>query len=124
MASLKTSRIVDNLAGASRGAVEVTATMDDGASRWCFFMTPPALAVAGGLGSRHPGEGPLRSPGGHLIVVSELNADTVARIGTPERRVDFVHSRNGRNRITWCCSGRSSFLASLGRMLAAERQYR
>jgi hypothetical protein len=28
----------------------------------------------------------------------------------------------GRSRLTWCCSGRSSFLASLGRMLAAEHQ--
>ena len=26
------------------------------------------------------------------------------------------------DRLTWCCSGRSSFLASLGRMLAAEHQ--
>jgi hypothetical protein len=25
-------------------------------------------------------------------------------------------------RLTWCCSGRASFLASLGRMLAAERE--
>ncbi len=47
MASLKTFRIDDDLAAASRGAVEVTVTMDDGASRWCFFMTPPALAAAG-----------------------------------------------------------------------------
>src|SRR5206468_2547804 len=27
-----------------------------------------------------------------------------------------------RDRLTWCCSGRSSFLALLGRMLAAEHQ--
>ncbi len=47
MASLKTFRIDDDLAGASAGAIEVTVTMEDGASRWCYFMTPSALAAAG-----------------------------------------------------------------------------
>jgi hypothetical protein len=78
MASLKTFRIDDDLASASRGAVEVTVTMDDGASRWCFFMTPPALAAAGDW---VPGTQVRFHYGArHMIVVSELNADIVARV--------------------------------------------
>ena len=37
----------------------------------------------------------------------------------------FVERPNGLprgSRLTWCCSGRSSYLASLGRPLAAEHQ--
>src|SRR5687767_1993165 len=78
MASLKTFRIDDDLAGASRGAIEVTVTMDDGASRWCYFMTPPALAAAG---DRVPGTQVRFHYGApHMIVVSELDADIVARV--------------------------------------------
>jgi hypothetical protein len=78
MASLKDFRIDGDLAGAQQRAVEVVVTMDDGALRWCYFMTPAALASAGDWvpGTRvrfHYG-----TP--HMIVVSELSADIIARV--------------------------------------------
>jgi len=78
MPTLKSFEIEDELAQAHLGAIEVTVRMDDGSSRWCYFMTPAALASAGdwvpGTQVRfHHG-----SP--HMIVVSEITADIIARI--------------------------------------------
>jgi hypothetical protein len=48
MASLKQFKIEDDVAHAVRGAIEVIVTMDDGTSRWCYFMTPTAPARSAG----------------------------------------------------------------------------
>ena len=78
MASLREFRIVDDLSTADRGAIEVTLTLDDGTSRWCFFMTPAAFVSAGdwvpGTHVRFHCGAP------HMIVVTEISADIVGRV--------------------------------------------
>jgi hypothetical protein len=78
MASLLDFRIEDDLAKADRGAIEVALTMGDGSSRWCYFMTPTALASAGdwvpGTRVRFHCAAP------HMIVVSEVSADVIGRV--------------------------------------------
>ena len=78
MASLRQFTIDDALADAGRGAVEVTVTMDDGTSRWCYFMTPTALSEAGDWVPGTQVRFHYGAP--HMIVVSELNADIVDRV--------------------------------------------
>jgi hypothetical protein len=78
MASLKQFKIDDDLAHAARGAIEVTVTMDDGTSRWCYFMTPTALAAAGDWVPGTQVRFHYGTP--HMIVVSELNAEIVDRV--------------------------------------------
>ena len=77
MASLKQFRIDDDLAHA-RGAIEVTVTMDDGTSRWCYFMTPTALAATGDWVPGTQVRFHYGAP--HMIVVSELDAKIVDRV--------------------------------------------
>ena len=77
-AVLRSYRIDDAIADADQGAVEVTVTHADEQRRWCFFVTPAALAVVGdfvdGTETRlHLGEL-------HMIVVSELSQDVVDRV--------------------------------------------
>jgi hypothetical protein len=72
------SYAIDDLAGADEGAVEVHVTLADERRRWCFFITPTALAVCGDWveGTRvrvHLGEL-------HMIVVSELTTEIIERV--------------------------------------------
>ena len=78
MASLKHFRIDDDLADAARGAIEVIVTMDDGTSRWCYFMTPTALAAAGDWVPGTQVRFHYGAP--HMIVVSEINVEIVDRV--------------------------------------------
>ena len=41
--------IDDNLATQEAAAIEVTLTFENGERRWCYFMTPTALAACGDL---------------------------------------------------------------------------
>jgi hypothetical protein len=75
---LRSYTIEDDLARAHEAAVEVTVTLADERRRWCFFMTPAALAACGDVveGTRvrlHLGEP-------HMIVVSELTPDVIERV--------------------------------------------
>jgi hypothetical protein len=78
MASLKDFRIDDDLAGAQQRAIEVVVTMNDGALRWCYFMTPAALASAGDWVPGTQVRFHYGAP--HMIVVSELSADIISRV--------------------------------------------
>jgi hypothetical protein len=44
---LKSFEIQGDLALQDSAAVEVVLRLDDGRSRWCYFMTPPALRNCG-----------------------------------------------------------------------------
>lgn len=44
---LKSFKIIDDLAIAATGAVEVMIELQNGQRRWCFFMTPEALSQCG-----------------------------------------------------------------------------
>jgi hypothetical protein len=70
--------IEDDLARASSGGIEVRVMLAGGEERWCFFMTPPALAACGDLLPRSG----LRIHLGvkHMIVVSEIDAEVVAEV--------------------------------------------
>jgi hypothetical protein len=75
---LRSYRIDDDLAAAGTGAIEVTLTLADEQRRWCFFITPAALATVGdfieGTAVRfHLGEL-------HMIVVSEVTQDVIERV--------------------------------------------
>ena len=75
---LRSYSIDDDLAEADRGAIEVTVTLADERRRWCFFMTPAALAACGDwvAGTRvrlHLGEP-------HMIVVTEITPDVIERV--------------------------------------------
>jgi hypothetical protein len=77
-AVLRSYTIDGDLASADQGAVEVTVTFTDERRRWCFFITPAALASVGdwveGTQVRlHLGEV-------HMIVVTELSRDVVERV--------------------------------------------
>jgi hypothetical protein len=87
--------LYDDIADAARGAIKVTVTLSDGRRRWCFFVTPAALASRGDWvrGTRvrmHLGER-------HIIVVSEVTHDGVEcvlreldagrRVGAPHAAV-------------------------------------
>ena len=75
---LESFKIDDDIACANSGAIEVTVNLVDGRRRWCYFMTPAALAAAGDWipGTRvrlHYG-----SP--HMIVVSELDTSIIEKV--------------------------------------------
>ena len=77
-AVLRSYTIDDDLAHASHGVVEVTVTLTDERRRWCYFMTPAALAACGNWveGTRvrlHLGEL-------HRVTVSELSCDVIERV--------------------------------------------
>jgi hypothetical protein len=46
---LKSFTIDDDLAGQDAGAIEVTLHLQNADRRWCYFMTPTALASCGDL---------------------------------------------------------------------------
>jgi hypothetical protein len=65
---LRSFEIQDDLAMQDRGAVEVVLHLDDGRSRWCYFMTPQALTNCGHWidGTRTP----IHYKAPYMIVVS------------------------------------------------------
>lgn len=69
--------IEDDGAQGVLGAVEVRVKMVTGADRWCFFMTPEALAACGDLLP----DSSVRFHLGvaHMIVVSEIDEDIIRR---------------------------------------------
>jgi hypothetical protein len=79
MPKLTSHRITDDMRLRNEIAIEVEVTFDTGETRWCYFMTPQALATCGDLleGSRdvrlHPGVP-------HMIIASTLDAEIVRRI--------------------------------------------
>lgn len=78
MAELKEFQIVDDLQESERIGIEVELTLASGEKRWCYFMTPSALASCGDWipGTRirfHYG-----AP--HMIVVSEMNPEVIRRV--------------------------------------------
>jgi hypothetical protein len=75
---LRSYTIDGDLARAEQAAVEVTVTLTDELRRWCFFMTPAALAACGDWVDEmhvrlHLGEL-------HMIVVSELSREIIERV--------------------------------------------
>jgi hypothetical protein len=75
---IRSYTIDDDLAGADHGAIEVTVTLTDERRRWCFFMTPQALAACGDWvsGTRvrvHVGEP-------HMIVVGEISREIIETV--------------------------------------------
>ncbi len=44
---LKSFAIEDDLEAQNSGAIEVTLHLENGSSRWCFFITPAALEACG-----------------------------------------------------------------------------
>ena len=75
---LQSYTIDDDLADADHGAIEVSLTLVDGRRRWCFFMTPSALAVCGDWVRGTQVRVHLGEP--HMIVVSEISAHIVDRV--------------------------------------------
>jgi len=75
---LKSFTIDDDLSIASRGAIEVTVSMENGERRWCFFFTPEGLSRCGDMvdGSAvrvHPGVA-------HMIVVSRIDEGIIEKV--------------------------------------------
>jgi hypothetical protein len=77
-AVLRSYRIDDDIRTAGQAAVEVTVTLADEQRRWCFFITPAALATAGDFVEGTEVRIHLGEP--HMIVVSELSRDVVERV--------------------------------------------
>lgn len=70
--------LCDDLKTQDTGAIEVVLHMRDGTRRWCFFMTPSALAACGDRIADTPIRIHFGSP--HMIVVAErLTEDTIER---------------------------------------------
>jgi len=102
-AVLRSYTLDGDLALANDAAVEVTVTLADERRRWCFFITPAALAACGDWvdGTRvrlHLGEQ-------HMIVVSELTQDVIERVlrelevsGDLERRTLPLDARRSGHR--------------------------
>jgi hypothetical protein len=86
-------RITDDLRLRNEIAIEVDVLFDSGERRWCYFMTPQALATCGDLlkGSRdvrvHPGVQ-------HMIVCSRLDEEIVENTLQQLDREDelYVHT--------------------------------
>ena len=78
MRELKEFHIADDLQESERIGIEVELTFESGEKRWCYFITPSALASCGDWipGTRirfHYG-----AP--HMIVVSELNQEVIRKV--------------------------------------------
>lgn len=76
---LKSFTIEDDLATQDTGAVEVALELTSGERRWCFFMTPAALAACGdyisGTSIRYHYGAP------HMIVVAgRLDGQLIERV--------------------------------------------
>ena len=69
--------IEDDLATADSGAIEVVFQFG-GERRWCFFMTPSALAASGDWVPGTQVRFHFDSP--HMIVVGEVTEDLVGRV--------------------------------------------
>lgn len=65
---LRSFEIEDDLTMQDRGAIEVVLRLDDGSTRWCYFMTPQALINCGDWidGTRTP----IHYNAPYMIVVS------------------------------------------------------
>ncbi len=74
--SIASFRIDDDPARAGNGSIEVGVVLSDGTTRWCFFITPEALAAAGGW---LPGRTDVRIHLGvrHMIVVSTIDESVI-----------------------------------------------
>jgi len=75
---IRSYTIDDDLTNADQGAIEVTVTLADERRRWCFFMTPAALASAGDWVDGTEIRVHLGEP--HMIVVSAISQDVVERV--------------------------------------------
>ena len=75
---LRSYRIDDDLARADNAAIEVTMTLTDESRRWCFFMTPSALASCGDLIEGTDARLQFGEP--HMIVVSRVTPDIIERV--------------------------------------------
>jgi hypothetical protein len=70
--------IDDDLATQESGGVEVTLQLDSGERRWCYFMTPAALAACGDL---IPGTDVRFHHAAHMIVVAgRLDRPLIERV--------------------------------------------
>jgi hypothetical protein len=71
--------IEDDLTTQDTGAVEVTLLLDNGKRRWCFFMTPTALATCGDF---IPGtDVRYHRAASHMIVVAgRIDKPTIERV--------------------------------------------
>ena len=84
-------KITDDLRLRNEIAIEVEVVFDTGEKRWCYFMTPQALATCGDLleGSQsvrvHPGVS-------HMIVCSHLNEEIVDNVLRQLDREDTLYS--------------------------------
>lgn len=84
-------KITDDLRLRNEIAIEVEVVFDTGEKRWCYFMTPQALATCGDLleGSQgvrvHPGVS-------HMIVCSHLNEEIVENALRQLDREDTLYS--------------------------------
>ena len=69
-------RITDDLRLRNEIAIEVEVNFDNGEKRWCYFMTPEALATCGDL---LPGPRRVRIHVGvsHMIVASALDTPII-----------------------------------------------
>lgn len=78
MKLLKSFHIDDDLNDAERSGIEVTVTTTDGRRRWWYFMTPAALRACGDWipGTRVR----IHAGAPHMIVVSELDSEIIARV--------------------------------------------
>ena len=70
--------IEDDLANASRGAIEVVVSFVGAGDRWCFFMTPAALSACGDW---IPGTNVRVHVGvAHMFVVSEIDESVIRQV--------------------------------------------
>lgn len=74
--SIASFTIDDDVGRADAGSIEVTITLSDGTKRWCFFVTPEALAA---VGDWLPGRTDVRVHLGvsHMIVVSTIGHSVI-----------------------------------------------
>jgi hypothetical protein len=75
---IRSYRIEDDLAAVDTRAIEVSIVLADERRRWCFFLSPAAIAACGdfveGTNVRvHLGEL-------HMIVVSEVTVEVIERV--------------------------------------------
>jgi hypothetical protein len=89
---LKSFTIEDDLANQDTGAVEVVLELMSGERRWCFFMTPAALAACGdfisGTSIRYHRGAP------HMIVVAgRLDRQLIERV---------LHEQAERGELSQC----------------------
>ena len=72
---LRAFTIEDDLASASAMSIEVRVSVEGGEDRWCFFITPEALASCGDWLPGTTARFHLGVP--HMIVVTDLTAEVI-----------------------------------------------